>query len=117
MAGGKTVPSVKKTPSHKLGLKKQEVAKGGATVVGRQTGVPVASDGAGKNMRAKALDSAGIKAGKQPHVASKVNSGKDSPIGKVRPKLSGGPKPGQTKGVDFEIHDRHPTGKDYGWSV
>ncbi len=108
MAGGKTVPSQKRKPSHEKKPNLNKVATG--------KGVPVASDGSGSNKRA-ALDSPGIKKGKQPHVASKLNSGKDSPIGKTRPTQDGGPRTGHTKGVDWSISDKHPTAKDYGWSV
>ena len=109
MAGGKTVPSQKRKPPHELGMKVNKVAYG--------AGEPYGADGSGRNKPAKALDSKGIKAGKQPHVKMVENSGMDSPVGRERPTQDGGPRKGQRSGVDFKISDKHPTKKDYGWSV
>lgn len=91
--------------THK-GMKKNTVATG--------SGAPIASDGSGSNKSAKALDSKGI--GKGQHVAKgmKVNDGHSSPIGKQRPTQNGGPRPGQTSGVDFNIHGS-TSKKDWAW--
>ena len=105
MAGGKTVPSQKRKPSHEKKPTLNKVATG--------KGVPVSKG----NRKASALDSADIKSGKQPHVKSKLNSGEESPVGKVLPKDNGRPRAGQTSGVDWSISDKHPTTKDYGWTV
>lgn len=105
MAGGKTIPSVKKKPPHQIGMKLNKVEYG--------KGEEYVSDGSGRNKAAKALESPGIKAGKQPHVKMVENSGMDSPIGKTRPTQDGGPRPGQKSGVDRDVDSFPVQGNDF----
>lgn len=108
MAGGKTDKSSKRKPSMEKGMHKNTVATG--------KGAPLASDGSGSNKAAKALSSTGIKAGAPVKKGMVQNDGHDSAIGKVRPTQDGGPRTGQTSGVDFNVRGK-TTSKDWGWTV
>ena len=88
------------------GMKVNKVAYG--------SGAPYASDGSGSNKPAKALSNNDIGKGQHVRKGMHRNDGHSSPVGKSRPTQNGGPRSGQTSGVDFNISGR-TTAKD--WAI
>ena len=84
-----------KKPAMAMGMKVNKVAYG--------KGAPFGSDGSGTNKPASALSNPGIKKGAPVKRGMVENSGKSSPIGNVRPTQDGGPRTGQTSGVDTKV--------------
>jgi len=68
----------------------------------------------GRNKPA-ALNDAGIKAGAPVKKGMVKNDGHSSPIGKQRPTQDGGPRSGQTSGVDFKIGTDKLNKADWAW--
>jgi hypothetical protein len=107
MAAGHAMKVPKTKPRMEKAHVLNEVARGS----GRSD--PFGRDGSGSNKAATALDSKGIKSGKQPPIKMIVNSGHDSPVGKERPAQSGGPRTGQTSGIDRDVKHFPVQGNDH----